>query len=91
MDVLFRTKVERQFLSYKKFDDLPIIIKIGNTEEIKQSFKKGIIGEIVKASGKGVYDYQIEDFLIEEIINKLKKEEALGLEKFRKNILDFLN
>ncbi|MCT7591530.1 translation initiation factor IF-2 N-terminal domain-containing protein [Arcobacter lacus] len=85
-----RKKIERNFLGHKTLESLPINIKTNTTEEIKQSYKKGIIEEIQKASGKSVYSYQIEDFLIEEIINKLKKEENENIEKFKKNILDFL-
>ena len=88
-DIEFRKKLERNFLSYRRLEDLPIIIKISKTEEIKQTFKKGIIGEVSKASGKDTYDYQIEDFILDEIINKLNREDSNKLEKFKKNIFDF--
>ncbi|AYJ78556.1 translation initiation factor IF-2 N-terminal domain-containing protein [Aliarcobacter cryaerophilus] len=88
-DIEFRKKLERNFLAYKKLEDLPINIKVSKTEEIKQTFKKGIIGEVSKASGKNTYDYQIEDFILDEIINKLKKEDLDKFEKFKKNIFDF--
>lgn len=86
----FRKKVERNFLGYKKLEDLSIDIKTENTEAIKQSFKKGIIQEIQRASGKGVHYFQIEDLIIDEIINKLEIEEFEKLKKFEKDISDFL-
>lgn len=88
-DDIFASKIERNFLSFKKLKDLPIEIKFSNTEEIKKSFKKGLIEEVAKASSS--YNYQIEDFIIDEIINKLNREDFEKIEKFKKNILDFLN
>ncbi len=89
-DNVFIEKVESRFLGYKKLKDLPIIIKTETTNDIKLTFKKGIIEEIQKASGKGVHVLQIEDLIIDEIINKLKREENKKLERFKEYILNFL-
>ena len=89
-DNVFIEKVESRFLGYKKLKDLPIIIKTETTNDIKLTFKKGIIEEIQTASGKGVHVLQIEDLIIDEIINKLKKEDNEKLEKFKEYILNFL-
>ena len=89
-DNVFIEKVEARFLGYKKLKDLPISIKTETTNDIKLTFKKGIIEEIQKASGKGVHVLQIEDLIIDEIINKLKREDKEKLERFKEYILKFL-
>ncbi len=87
----FRSKIERSFLSYKKFENLSIKIKLDTTDNIKQSYKKGIIEEVVKASSMGTFYNQVEDLILDEIINKMNRENKSNIDKFRSDILNFLN
>lgn len=89
-DNTFRQKVENRFLGAIPFEKLNIDIKTKTTDDIKLTYSRGIIGEIKKSSGIGVHDFQIEDLIIEETIIKLKKEESEKINKFCKQILDFL-
>ncbi|MGJ0455506.1 translation initiation factor IF-2 N-terminal domain-containing protein [Aliarcobacter cryaerophilus] len=89
-DNSFIKKVERHFLNYKSFNDLNIDIKTKTTEDIKLTFKKGIVEEIKKEAGKSFHTSMVEDFILKEIIEKLKNENHTKIEKFRTDILDFL-
>lgn len=89
-DDSFIKKVERNFLNFKSFNDLNIEVKTEKTEDIKLTFKKGIIEEINKEAGKSFHSLIIEDFILKEIILKLQRENNTKLDSFKKNILDFL-